>query len=129
MEGGAKHFSEPEHGQSGMAGRGRQQPPTPPRPPARSPLSPDAGFSALGCSQRCGHPKDGAGGFSPGSSRGVWVLEGVWGGLGRWVCTPGLGSPSSSPASTVGPEGSGAPHVPTESLVFITESHRNPKLT
>lgn len=34
------------------------------------------------------------------------------------MCTPGLGSPSSSPASA----------VPTEFLVFITECHRNPKL-
>lgn len=86
MEGGAKRSSEPEHGRLGMVGRGHQQPPTPPRPPARSLLSPDASFSALGCSQRCGHPKGGAGGFSP---RGRLGWLGAGRGLG-WFGVMGV---------------------------------------
>lgn len=41
---------------------------------------------------------------------------------------PRTGIPFLPPASTVDPAGSGAPHVPNESLVSVTGSHRKPRV-
>jgi len=58
--------------------------------------------------------------------RGFGVLEGVWAGLGRWVCTPGLGSPSFPLLAQLLLQGLDDPQVPKESLISVTESHRDP---
>lgn len=48
--------------------------------------------------------------------------------FGEMGVHPRTGIPLLPPASTVAPPGSGAPHVSNESLVSVTESHRNPNV-